>query len=512
MSQPDRAHALPEMGAVEEIAAAERETALSRTGRLSWPLLLGVVGFLTVAALGIGLADQDVFLHVAVGRWIIEHGYVPAHDPFSFTMHGAPWVAQEWGSELLSALAYRVAGWSGLVFLGAASFAATLAYLTRFLLRRMEPLHALVLAVLAASMMLPYLVDRPHELVWPLTAIWMGGLVQASEQDRAPPWWLLGVMLLWANMHASFILGLVLMIPVALDSLQSSQGQWARVARRWVPFCLMAVLVTLANPRGYHLLLFPFHLLRIGEIMMYFRDWRPPNLQHAEPLQIWLVAIVGAALAGRIRLSLARAATVLTLLYMALEHFRNVALLGLISPLFLAAPVAALMRTSPFSSNGDNVLDRWFRTLSRPARPAFVWAALPAACAAAVVALHARSVQPPGPIAPRAALDAILSRVSHPRIFNDVNFGDYLIFRGVPVFVDARADVYGQKFLKETFDAMSLAPDGNIQPLLTKYRVNAILLGRWMAATRLIPRLPGWRRVYTGRWAIAYIRRGAGTS
>ncbi len=499
------------MSAHEGIVAAGRETALPRVAGFSWPLLLGVSGFLVIVALGIGLGDQDVYLHVAVGRWIAEHGYVPAHDPFSFTMHGAPWVVQEWGAELLSVLAYRVAGWSGLVFLGAASFGATLAYLMRFLLKRMEPLHALVLGSLAAGMMLPYLVDRPHELVWPLTVIWTGALVEASEERRAPSWWLLGVMLLWVNMHASFMLGLVLMVPVALDAIESDTEAWLRIATRWLPFCAAAVAITLLNPQGYRLLAFPFHILAIKEIMRYFKDWRPPNLQHLQVLDLWLIAVLGTAFAGRMRLSLGRAAAVLGLLYMALEHFRNVALLGMLSPFFLALPVATFYRSAPRTGQDADLLDRWFHALCGPARRATVWVTLPLACAAAVIALHSETPRPPRILAPRAALDAILTRVSRPRIFNDVNFGDYLIFRGVPVFVDARADLYGQAFLKKTFDAVSSAPDGHIQALLAKYGINAILLWPGMAVVPLINRMPGWQRVYDGKWAVAYIRREAHT-
>lgn len=486
-------------------------TSYSRFSIVSWPVLLGLSGFFLVCAMGLGLADQDVYLHIAVGRWIIAHGYVPSHDPFSFTRTGAPWVAQEWASELLSVLVYRLAGWSGLVFLGAASFGATLAYLTRFLVKRMEPLHALLLAFLAASMMLPYLVDRPHELVWPLTVIWIGGLVQASEERRAPRWWLLAVMLLWANMHGSFILGLVLMFPIALDALQRQDKPWRKVAKQWLPFCLSAVAVTLLNPRGYRLLLFPFQLLGIKEIMTVFKDWLPPDLQHLGPLHIWLIAVVGAAFAGRVRLSLVRAGMVLALLYIALEHFRNVALLGMISPLLLASPVAEHARRTARAGKDNGALDLWFALLARPSRSATLWIAGPIACIAAMVALNLRHVQPPGIIAPRAALNAVISRVPVPRIFNDVNFGDYLIFRGVPVFVDARADVYGQKFLKQTFDSMSLAPGGDLQELLRKYKINAILLGRWMAATHLIAVLPEWKRVYEGPWAVAYVRRRVGT-
>lgn len=496
-------------GAAGERAAA-RELSLARPA-FSWPLLLGVAAFVLIAVLGSGLADQDVFLHVAVGRWILGHGHVPTHDPFSFTRREAPWVAQEWGSELLSVLAYRLAGWAGLVFLGAASFGATLAYLMRFLLRRMQPLHALVLGSLAASMLLQYVVDRPYEFVWPLTVLWIGGLLEASEQRRAPSWWLLGVMLLWVNMHASFILGLGLMLLLALDSAAGGGQERVGVARRWGPFCAAAFAVALVNPQGFRLLLFPFHVLDIRIMMKYFKDWRPPDLQHLQPLDLWLLVVVGAAFAGRIRLSLVRAVTVLVLLFMALEHYRNIALLGMLSPFLLATPVAASWPSAPRLGEGAGALDRWFHALSPPARAVSVWVTLVLACALAVGALRAENPQPPALFAPRAALAAILSRVPKPRILNDVNFGDYLIYRGVPVFVDARADLYGEAFLKETFDAMSLAPDGHIQRLSAKYRVNAILIMPILAVARLLARLPGWRCVYKGKWAVAYVRRAGRT-
>ena len=508
----ERAAARPgdKVSAPAAAIAAAREPALARPA-LSWPLLLGVAAFVLIAVLGSGLTDPDVFLHVAVGRWMLEHGRVPMHDPFSFTRRGAPWVVQEWGSELLSVLAYRLAGWAGLVLLGAASFGATLAYLMRFLLRRMEPLHALVLASLAASMLLPYVVDRPYEFVWPLTMLWIGGLLEASEQRRAPPGWLLAVMLLWVNLHASFILGLALLLLLALDPAPSGRQARAGGVRRWGPFCAAAFALALVNPQGARLLLFPFHVLDIRIMMKYFKDWRPPDLQHLQPLDLWLIVVVGAAFAGRIRLSLVRAAAVLLLLFMALAHYRNIALLAMLSPLLLASPVAAAWPAPPRASGRTGALDRWFHALSPPARAVSVWVTLPLACALAVSALRARDPQPPALFAPRAALAAILSRVRQPRILNDVNFGDYLIFRGVPVFVDARADLYGEAFLKETFDALSLAPDGHIRALSARYRVNAILIMPILAVARVLARLPGWRCVYKGKWAVAYVRRAGHT-
>jgi hypothetical protein len=102
----------------------------------SWPLVVAVLlmlGVVASPALRL-LDDPDSYWHLAAGQWILAHGQVPLHDPFSHTMPGAPWTAHEWGAEVLFAVVYRLGGWPGLVWLVAAAHAATMAVLTRFLL------------------------------------------------------------------------------------------------------------------------------------------------------------------------------------------------------------------------------------------------------------------------------------------------------------------------------------------------------------------------------------------
>ena len=496
------------------MSSASIETAglsysLRRRLGVSWPLLLGVAGFLVPALTGYGLADGDTYLHIAAGRWMLAHGAVLTHDPFSFTRLGAPSTAQEWGSDLLIATTFRLAGWSGLVLIAAACFGATLAYLMRFLLARMEPLHALVLSLFAAKMMVPSLLARPHALVWPLTAVWVGTLVRSSEENRAPPWWLLGVLLLWVNMHGSFIIAPCLAAVLALDAVMNAErASWAVVAKRWVPFVSSAFAITLVNPQGYRLVLFPFQLVGQKAALALIAEWMPPNFQHPEILGVWLAAVVTLAFVGRIRLSPVRSVLLVGLLYMALQHGRNVALLGLISPFLLAQPIAALWRRAPLAGRDAAAIDRVFRGLASPARSLATCTLLLLAGIAAVVALSVRQPLPPDSARPGAALDALLARAPHGRIFNDPGFGDYLIYRGVPDFMDDRVDVYGDAFLMRTVGALSLWQGSDLEGLLREYRIDAILLGNGWPAVRLLDRLPGWERVYSDKVTSAYVRRG----
>lgn len=410
--------------------------------------------------------------------------------------------------------AFRFAGWSGLVLLEVACFGVSLAYLMRFLLGRMEPLHALLLAFLAAFMMFPYFVDCPSVLVWPLTAVWVGTLIQCSEDSRTPPWWLLLVMLLWVNMHASFVLGLGFAVVAAIESCVNATQGWRQPARRWAVFVLAALGCALVNPQGYRLLLYPFHLLdskALGLILA----WQSPSFLHPQALGLWILLIMALAFAGRLRLSVIRSVLLLGLLYIALEHRRNIALLGLISPFLLARPMATLWARKPLatlwvgrpaSGRDAEFLDRLFGALASRARLATVGATLVLAGAVAIADLNAKRPTPPAFVTPRAALDALLARGPPGRIFNDFNFGGYLIYRGVPVFVDARVGLYGDAFVERSLRTVALAQGSNLEALLAKYKIDAILLSSSRPAVKLLDRLPGWKRVYGDAVAVAYVR------
>src|SRR5438552_1572862 len=47
------------------------------------------------------LAAGDLWWHLATGRWILEHGYVPRVDSWSFTRSGQVWLQHEWLADVL---------------------------------------------------------------------------------------------------------------------------------------------------------------------------------------------------------------------------------------------------------------------------------------------------------------------------------------------------------------------------------------------------------------------------
>lgn len=493
-------------------AADTRLAPLSRAGwwHCSLPLLIGAFVYLYVVTRGRALLqDGDTMWHIAAGQWILGHGAVPTQDPFSHTMRGAPWVAHEWLSEIPLALAHDSGGWTAVVALGALAFAATVGLMARALLRWLEPIHVVLVSALAVLMTASHLLARPHVLAMPLMLVWVIGLVRAREEDRAPSLWLLPVMTIWANMHGGFTLGIALTLALGAEAVLAG---WRRqragaAARSWGLFVGLATVCALLTPHGAQAFAFTwqvmvedsFALTRIGE-------WRSPDFHRFQPLEAWLLALMALAMHKGLRLPPMRLLLLLGLVHLSLKHIRNVELLGLLAPLLLAPAFAAQWQRLRGAAPQFDGADRLMRLLAKPAEPA---ALLLAALMLGAITLAVGRGNPPAPpdkIAPAAAVRAVKAAGVKGPVFNDYSWGGYLIYASVPPFIDGRADVYRDAFMKEYVNAMDLRDSHSLTRLLERHRVEWTLLAPDRAATALLDHLPGWRRLYADEHAVVHVK------
>lgn len=472
----------------------------------SWPLVIALLAFAETVAHPISvLGDPDTYMHIAAGQWMLLHHALPAHDPFSYTKAGAPWVVHEWLAELALAATYKIGGWSGVVALTGVCFAASLALLMRCLLRCAEPFSAAIAALLAGELTLGHLLARPHMLALPLLVLWCGGLFRARDEGGAPPWLVLPVMVLWANMHASFMFGLALSGFLGGEAVLLPAPGASRTdeARRWGLFVLLAALAALCTPNGITGLIEPFRLAAMPAVHQIV-EWKGADFQHFQPLEIWLLGLVGLGFATGTRLPPTRLILVLGLCHMSLTHIRFVEILGVVGPLALAASlgaeIAARVRTVPFSAVGRGVVQ-----LARPAPAPAMALGLGIALLLGLPLLLSPVRRANGPVTPAKALAVAARRglLTKP-VFNSYGFGGYLIFHRVPTFIDGRAELYGNavilRYLKAQYDRRTLAA------WLDRFHVAWTLLSPREGAALLLDGMPGWRRIYSDRYAVVDVR------
>ncbi len=437
---------------------------------------------------------------------MLAHFALPTQDPFSHSLAGASWVPHEWLAEIGLAAVYRTAGWSGLVLLGAAAFAAAIALLTRYLLRHCEPFSALIAATLGAALVLGHLLVRPHLLALPLLVIWSGELFRARDAGAAPPAWLLAVMLLWANLHGSFMFGLALALFLGVEAVLSPERRLLEATALGRFLCARRRGLARRRQTVSRAFVEPFRLLMMPALQASFGEWRSPDFQSFQPLEVWLLGLIAVGFTTRARLPLPRLLLLLGLCHMALAHVRHAELLGLVGPLAVAASlgpqIAARVRSAPLSALGRGVA-----RLAAPAGlPAMVLAATIAVAISLPVLLRPVA-RTDDAVTPAAAVAAAARMGLHGPVFNSEGFGGYLVFSGIPTFIDGRVELYGNRFLGRYLEAEE-GSARTLAALLDQYGVTWTILAPQQGAVHCLDRLPGWRRAYSDDRAVIHMREG----
>jgi hypothetical protein len=441
------------------------------------------------------LNDADTYWQIAVGRWILNHGALPRVDVYSFTKQGEPWISTSWLAQILFAKAYDWAGWTGPVVLAAMASAVTFALLAFYIGSQIGEKYGLLASAVALALTAGHLLARPHVLALPVMLAWVHGLVAASEARKAPSFLLLPLMVLWANLHGSFVLGLALIAPIALDALWNAESeQRGMLVLRWIVFASAAVAASCATPYGWDSLLASRRILDLGELLHLIDEWRPADFSHVTPLELCLLGSLGAALYRRVALSPPRILLLLGFIHMALSHVRNVEVLALLAPLVVARPLAAQFGLSPMPSGKVNV-------------PFFVLVtALGAILGLSGWAVAGESRYSPPAIASERAAEDALKAHGAARILNDMSFSGFMISRGIPVFIDGRAELYGEAFALAYDHALELSDVDGFFNLLKTYDIDAVWLTPKTPAARLLDRMQGWRRVYSDDNAVVHVR------
>lgn len=474
--------------------SAESTEAGSATAEALLPLFVVAAVYLLMLAVGANLLnDPDSYWHLASARLIYWLGF-PTTDPFSFTFAGTPWIAKEWLSQIVFLGAYMAAGWSGMVILSAAAIALAMGLLARFLQARLSALYTIAFVAVAFMLVTPHALARPHILIAPVLVAWVAAMLRANESGRTPSLWLLPLVMLWANLHSSFLIGLVLVAAIGLDALVSAPvSERRRLFVGWLGFGLLALAATCITPYGPGSLLAAVRVLGVGSALSLIGEWRPADFSQLNALTITLIGGLAAALLSGVRLPPLRAITVAALVYLALTAERNAEILGLVAPMLLAAPLA---RQFP-SIAGQGAHERL---------PVMAGAVVLAALVPLTVGLVAIGNYQPNPRVTPAGAVAALEASGSKRVLNDYDFGGYLVSKGVPTFIDGRTELYGAAFFRRYHDAATLTDIPALTAIIADYDIDATIFAPTTPVATFLDTLPGWRRLYSDDVAVVHVR------
>lgn len=427
--------------------------------------------------------DGDVSWHIATGQWILDHRAIPDRDPFSFTWLGQPWVPIEWLAEVFLAGAYRIAGYSGIAALVTLALIALHAVIFTNAARFVRPIAALGLVVAMDFVLIPMMLARPHLIAWVLVAGWTWLMLRARESDRAPPLAAALLMIVWANLHGSFVMGLAVAAAFGLEALLESADK-KRVIRDWGLFGLACAAAVLVNANGVAGVLHPFGIASL-EMLPLIDEWKPSS----PGVTPWYFAVLAAALLmiwfTRPRLHWVRWLMLGGLLAMAMLQVRHQAILAI---------VAAMILPTGFVTRRQPVLRKEM--------------AMAAAAIAALVA--ARAILPIVPAENEANPWGLIAQVPPPLrsqpVLNGYAMGGPLILSGIRPYIDGRGDMYGDALVVD-YKRITDGDRAAFAAAVARWNIRwAMLPRRHGQLIALIERSPGWRRIYADRVGAIYVR------
>jgi hypothetical protein len=492
-----------------------------------------VVALCVIASLSLLLPIQpeDFWWNMALGRETWQGRGLPAVDTFSYTKSGEPIFVHGWLPQVLFYLLFSAGGAVLIAVTQAFVLAGTYGLLLLLCVKRgasprFAAIHLLAVAVpLSASNWNV----RPQTYALVLFVLMLLVLHRWQRQDepslssafwKCRLWALPLLMLLWVNMHGSFVLGglligLTFIAELARRWLESRPPGWMAkesLARPQPSLAALLVAGALAaavipiNPTGLDIIRFTLTCARDPDRRVNSVEWRSPTVNEADG-PIFFLAVVGVFVVlvlARRRASLLELFQLGAFFWLGLQGVRYIVWFALV-----LVPILARLLSAPRGRNETATLpDRSpLNAVLVSLAGALVVALLPPLKPFWLSGRNCHLLSLDTPVAAVNALEEISPRPR--RLFHSCSAGSYLMWAAPEqgIFIDSRLqDFYHPKLVA---DYCTITAGEHVPELLAEYQFDGLLLSRvhHPRLIELIEALPDWREAYADSTHIIFVLR-----
>ena len=482
-----------------------------------FPKLTGVL-FIAVFGASVMLGsrmlntDGDLGRELTLGNLILTTHNIPVTDVLSWTKLAQPRPPYEWLADVLLAAANRLLGLDGVVVLTSCIIAAAFAFVGRdALLRSGLPLSSLLISAGAAVTSSLHWLARPHVFSFLFLALWLRGLERIRRASKAPWWELPLLMLVWANTHGGFVFGFAAWIAYFAGWIWQSRG--GRIEKATGIKLLRtggaSILATFVTPDLWH----NWDAVlgnRSAYILSQTAETMPPQVSMPAvwPFMILLGVTLVLAVLNASRVLAPHLLLVVGFAITALLMARNVPLFAI-----AVAPILAYWLSQILENRA--AWPRWEDALAsvESSLTGFFWPSLSVLVVTGVLALHlsstgASTYRFSSEVFPVAAADWIETNRPDGRMFNDLNWGGYLLYRLWPserVYIDSQSDFYGEQLVRRYAAVLSANPGWE-----DEFRQSGIawaVISPAVPLARQLRQNAGWLTAFQDSTAVVFVRR-----
>lgn len=432
-----------------------------------------LAGILLLAVFNFNFGN-DYFWHVKAGEYIIENLKVPTYDIFSwYGLNDFAWISHEWLSEVFIYGFKAILGDLGPFFFCLMMYMiliGLLLFLNKDNLIK-NKLFSLLWVIFGFLVFSAVMLPRPHLISYILFTLCIYILYDLyNNEDSKKIYFLPLISVLWVNFHGgssnlSYILCLIFLIS-GLFNFRFERIEAKRISkkqiRKYIVCFILCFLAIMINPQGIKLITYPYENMQDKVMISNISEWFSPSLNNIGDL--WVFVLMGfialVLIISKKKISLINLVLLGAFLFLALKSYRFMPFLYIVSSFIIF----------DFINKSDYEFSRFL----------YIFIVIFILFFAIVLAFKLVNSYNQKMIS-----DDIINYIKKEkpkRLFNYYDYGGYLIYNDILVFIDGRADVYSKYTLKDTFDLQN----NGYKYILDKYDFDMIVIPQNIALNKYL--------------------------
>lgn len=461
------------------------------------------------------LGDGDTGYHIRLGEYILDNLTIPKLDLYRFFLPPSPQVPHAWLSEVLMAIAYRLAGLTGVVF-----FYAILLALVHYAffksiggISQNITLQLFFTVIVLISTRVHWLA-RPHVFTLLFFVYFCFMLSSMQNGARLPMYALPLAMIFWVNLHGGYVVGFIILglyiLGNAWISVSSKSSDSIHAVSRTKYFArifILCLIGALINPAGHKILFIPFNLLADSYMTDVIAEYMSPNFHEFVPFKYLLLGVILIFGFSEKKPTKVDILIVLFFANMALNSIRHIPLFAIVTAPIMMQHTETLLQNAPsrirtyLATRTKNIAE--INALSK----GFIWPLLIVILVTYLISSQYVVWSFDQDKKPIAAIEFLKHEQIYGNMFNNDEYGDFVIYfahNNYKVFYDGRLDMDGPKRLKEYAKVANI--ESGWEDIINKYSISWIFFDTNSVLTRTLIKDNSWKLIYSDKVASIFVK------
>ena len=488
-----------------------------------------------ILCLSSNISPPDLGHFIKSGEVMLESKAILKHDVFTHTYHGLRYINSGWLSQVFFALCERMGGLELFVLLKTTLLLISIIIIYHLIWKMTE--HYKISLAFIVFALLPGFTNwniRPQLFIIPIFAFFYSYLYRAKRMGNSSILLFALLMIVWANLHSSFSLGIILvgifLVGEAIEKYHDRKALKDLVKdpglQRLFVLLIILACVTLINPYGIDIWKDMWANASISQKRSV--EWKPTIMNDFAAYSFIISIVVSGIILkySQRRITITETILLLTFLFAGFKASRMILWWGIVSAPILAAHFCSIESVRERISRPKKTLEG-SRIKEQGSQSESECLPLNILMVIFLVIIAISFLPWLRPYHPIKKVRTFISAKTNPvkiadfidkeslkgNMYNDINWGSYLIWRLWPeykVFADNRLHLVPEGIWKDRSDVHHGL--GNWERILDKYKISFVVLGKKdnKRTIEFIKDSPNWENVYEDEVGAVFVRKAEG--